>query len=92
MTRVPLGQVFVTQGIAEYVGDSIPRNIAFRNCLIRHTHGDWGDVDEEDKTANDISLLNGSRLLSAYKIDSRKIWVITEADRSSTTVLFPEEY
>ena len=92
MTKVALGLVVATPGIVDFVGNSIPRNTAFRNSLIRHANGDWGLVDSEDKTANDIALLNGSRLVSAYEIEARKIWIITEADRSSTTVLFPEEY
>ena len=55
--------------------------------------GDWGDLDNEDKQENELSLKEGYRLLSAYKKEGLpKIWIITEADRSATTVLFPEEY
>lgn len=92
MSKVALGLVVATPGIVDFVGNDLSRNTTFRNSLIRHANGDWGLVDSEDKTANDIALLSGSRLLSAYEIESRKIWIITEADRSSTTVLFPEEY
>jgi hypothetical protein len=61
--------------------------------LMRHAAGDWGEVGAEDCQANDAALLGGERLLSAYSIDtSVKIWIITEADRSSTTILLPEEY
>ena len=66
--------------------------------LNRHVRKDWGDEDKEDKLANDQALKEGSRLLSAYN-DERfpkhgvaTIWIITEADRSSTAVLFPDEY
>jgi len=61
--------------------------------LSRHTRGDWGDVDELDRRENERSLVHGFRLLSAYTlISGTKIWIITEADRSVTTVLLPEEY
>jgi hypothetical protein len=55
--------------------------------------GDWGDVDQEDQAANDHALEDGSRLLSAYTtLKGQRIWIITEADRSATTILLPEEY
>ena len=55
--------------------------------------GDWGELDEEDKTANDEALKTGERLLSAYKsATGTKFWIITEADRSVTTILMPEDY
>lgn len=61
--------------------------------LRRHQAGDWGDLCEDDRNENELSLLHGLRLLSAYTLPNAvKIWVITEADRSSTTVLLPEEY
>ena len=61
--------------------------------LVRHIAGDWGDVDEDDRRENELSLQHGFRLLSAYTLNSgTKIWIITEADRSVTTVLLPEEY
>ena len=62
-------------------------------ALVRHASGDWGDVCEEDRQANDEALKTGARLLSVYR-DSRgtKFWIITEADRSATTVLLPEDY
>lgn len=60
--------------------------------LSKHASGDWGIVSKEDATENDLSVKEGYRILSAYMIAGRKIWIITEADRSSTTFLFPEEY
>lgn len=61
--------------------------------LDRHVSGDWGDIPEEDKKANDYAIGRFERIFSGY-IDrkGRKIWIITEADRSATTILFPEEY
>ena len=61
--------------------------------LDRHVKGDWGDVCDEDKAANEQALVDGERILSAYKtLLGVRIWVITEADRSSTCILLPEEY
>jgi hypothetical protein len=61
--------------------------------LQRHQAGDWGDLDEHDRQENDRALQDGSRLLSAYRTESGvKFWIITEADRSVTTVLLPEDY
>jgi hypothetical protein len=61
--------------------------------LQRHNGGDWGELDEHDMRENQVSLQPGFRLLSAYALHSGvKIWIITEADRSSTTILLPCEY
>jgi hypothetical protein len=61
--------------------------------LSRHLRGDWGDLCQEDKTENELSLKHGFRLMSSYPItDTEKLWVITEADRSVTTLLLREEY
>ena len=63
------------------------------NSITRHTAGDWGDLCAEDKQTNDAALEYGDRVLSAYESKGLpKIWIITEADRSVTTVLFPEDY
>jgi hypothetical protein len=62
-------------------------------ALSRHLSGDWGDLSDEDKRENDFSVKNGFRILSSYSSKKGvKFWVITEADRSVTTVLLPEEY
>ena len=62
-------------------------------ALDRHRSGDWGDVCEEDRQANERSLAEGSRLLSVYhSVKGVKFWIITEADRSATTILLPEDY
>lgn len=62
-------------------------------ALQRHQAGDWGDVDKHDADANNRALEEGSRLLSAYRTSAGvKFWIITEADRSVTTVLMPEDY
>lgn len=61
--------------------------------LLRHVTGDWGDLDDEDKKENESSVKEGFRILSAYNLETGlKVWVITEWDRSVTTILLPEEY
>jgi hypothetical protein len=60
--------------------------------LRRHAAGDWGEVDKEDAAANEHALKHGERLLSVYDVNGEKLWVITEANRSATTVLTPGEY
>jgi hypothetical protein len=82
-----LGQLVVTRNTA---GRLTPEEIA--EGVARHARGDWGDVSPEDAAENDLSLREGFRLLSAYGRGQRRFWVITEADRSLTTVLLPEDY
>ena len=63
------------------------------DLLSRHVRGDWGELPKEDREENNLSLEKGFRLLSSYRTAAGdKIWVITEADRSVTTLLLPEEY
>lgn len=89
-TKFPLGQIDSTPAALEALNDSGQSPSFFLN---RHVSGDWGDVCEDDKAANDDALLHGDRILSAYRTAKGiKIWVITEADRSSTCILLPEEY
>ncbi len=62
-------------------------------ALMRHGRGDWGDVNEEDWKANNQALKDGGRLLSVYRsLERIRFWIITEADRSATTILLPEDY
>jgi hypothetical protein len=61
--------------------------------IKRHVTGDWGEVDDHDQQENEFSVEHGFRLLSSYPVSNgAKIWIITEADRSSTTLLLPSEY
>ncbi len=86
----PLGQVMATPGALaafEAAGEDPA------TYLDRHNVGDWGDLDEHDIKENEYSLGRGLRLWSAYILSTGvKVWVITEADRSATTVLLPSEY
>jgi hypothetical protein len=86
----PLGQIVATPGALaalEQAGQSA------HEFLTRHVLGDWGDLDADDRRENELSLRAGFRLLSAYRLcTGERLWVITEADRSVTTCLLPEEY
>lgn len=83
-----LGQLFATPNALSQINN--PDILA---AIARHSRGDWGDVCKEDWAANDQALLKGRRLLSAYHSPAKvKFWIITEADRSVTTVLLPEDY
>jgi hypothetical protein len=84
------GQIVSTPGAL----DALEVNeIDPRTYLRRHLTGDWGDVCEEDRKENELSLKRGYRLMSVYKLNNgQTLWIITEADRSATTFLLPEEY
>jgi hypothetical protein len=85
-----LGQLVATPGALAALEKTGQTPMEF---LSRHWRGDWGDLPEEDKAENQLSLEKGFRLLSSYRTNANdKIWVITEADRSHTTLLLPDEY
>jgi hypothetical protein len=93
MTLFAMGQLVWTRGVNDRVADDARFAKFVTDSLKRHARGDWGDLSQEDKETNAEALKDGSRLLSAYKNNGLpKIWIITEADRSVTTVLFPDEY
>ncbi len=84
------GQIIATPGALEAFRASGDDPLAY---LIRHVAGDWGDVDADDRRENELSLQNGWRILSCYRLkNGTRIWIITEAGRSATTILLPEEY
>ena len=89
-TKFELGKIVMTNGIARYLAEDVDRFWTLNKCLYRHRCGDWGDLDEEDKQENDFAVDNGRRIFSAYELFGTKIWIITEADRSCTTILLPE--
>lgn len=89
----PLGRLMITKGVNDLVADNKEFALFVLNSLQRHAKGDWGDLSEEDKKENEYSLNRQLRLLSAYERPPLpKIWIITEADRSATTILLPDEY
>ena len=90
LARLPLGQIVAPPGALTALTEAGDSPASF---LQRHVVGDWGELDEEDCQENERSVSAGCRLLSAYITSTGvRIWVITEADRSSTCILLPEEY
>jgi len=96
-TKFEMGQIVVTCGIQEkYMDEGSTKHRQFvPGVLIRHSQGDWGLLEPEDRESNEESLRDGGQLMSVYKDDDgEKVWVITDrdGDKSITTVLLPEEY
>ena len=88
-----LGCIVWTRSIDERIAEDAEFAKFVATSLARHAKGDWGDLCEEDKEENELALKEGNRIFSAYEHPGLpKIWIITEADRSATTILFPEEY
>ena len=87
--RFPLGQIVATPGALDVLDRGA---VNASELLRRHQAGDWGNVPPEDADENNRSVENGWRVLSSYSVGTDRLWVITEADRSSTTLLLPEEY
>ena len=85
--RFPLGRVLMTPGVE---ANFTPEQVT--GAIRRHASGDWGEVGATDAQENENSLKLGYRIMSVYSFDGKNLWVITERDRSSTTVLLPEEY
>jgi hypothetical protein len=86
----PLGQLVATPGALAALEKS---GQGPKDFLSRHVHGDWGELCDEDRNENQLSLEHGFRLLSSYRtLADVKLYVITEADRAVTTILLPEEY
>ena len=87
---LPLGRVVATPGALRTLEEA---GVSPASLLARHMNGDWGELDEHDRKENEFSLENGFRILSSYALgNGEKIWIITEADRSSTCLLLPSEY
>lgn len=85
-----LGQVVATPGALDALTEANQQPNEFLN---RHVVGDWGDLEQDDKWENDLSVHSGLRILSTYTLKTEtRIWIITEADRSVTTLLLPDEY
>jgi hypothetical protein len=84
-----LGRIIATPAARETLGEL---NHSSLDLLRRHMSGDWTEMDVEDQQANREAMVEGDRVFSAYTIQGIKFWVITEADRSATTILLPSEY
>jgi hypothetical protein len=89
-SRFSAGRVVMTRGVNELVRRGELNPVPY---LMRHLDGDWGDLCDDDRRANDAALKSGDRLFSSYQVTpTLKLWIITEWDRSVTTLLLPEEY
>ena len=86
-SKFPLGSVYITANASDQLAPA-----TVREGLRRHASGDWGEVGRDDAAENQLALTEGFRLLSVYRDGGKKFWIITEADRSVTTVLMPEDY
>ncbi len=85
--KFPLGQIVITANAREQLSP-----LEIENALRRHASGDWGAVRRDDAALNDVGLTNEGRLFSAFESGTHKFWIITEADRSVTTILMPDDY
>jgi hypothetical protein len=101
MSRFAAGQIVTTFNISSDMIDIFGFHDFVTKSLKRHLAADWGDVDAFDKEMNDEAMVNGERMVSAYSMPREflkvagtdvKVWIITESDRSATTVLYPSEY
>jgi hypothetical protein len=88
--RFTLGRIVLTTGAQEVLAEA---EVVVADLLCRHVTGDWGDLCQADKLLNNQALIEHKRLMSSYLLSTgEKIWIITEADRSTTTLLLPTEY
>jgi hypothetical protein len=86
---LPLGRVVATPGALKLLSEIGEDPFDF---LARHETGDWGELCAFDRRQNQIALREGLRVLSSYSVGEKSVWIITEADRSVTTILLPEDY
>ena len=89
MALLKLGRLVATPAAVEFIGK---HSVDVRALLARHAGGDWGDLSESDVAANVQALQHDLRVFSSYMFAGEKLWIITEADRSSTCILLPEDY
>lgn len=87
--KFPTGRVVITPAASDLLEKHKKNPLEF---IERHVNKDWGDVSEADGEENDFSVDNQLRIMSVYRIEGEKIYIITEADRSVTTILLPEDY
>jgi hypothetical protein len=86
---LPLGRVVATSGALKLLSEMGEDPFGY---IARHATGDWGELCTFDRRQNEIALREGYRVLSSYPVGTECVWIITEADRSITTILLPEEY
>ena len=92
MPRFDIGRFVMTKGIANEIDNKPSYQNEILDCLTKYLSGDWGTLCDEDKQANELAIKNNDRILAKYITSSGSIYMITEWDRSYTTVMFVEEY
>lgn len=92
MKRFELGSVYMTRGVNALCKDNQECIDTINKVFNRYIHKDWGEMSEQDKELNDEAIEIGERIFASYETKFGKIWIITEWDRSATTILLPEEY
>jgi hypothetical protein len=91
--KIPVAVFTLGRVVATPNALGIMKEEEITTAIQRHQSGDWGDVSEEDRAANDQAMVQGTRILSAYHAENgTRFWILTEADRSRTTILLPEDY
>ena len=93
--RLEIGAMTMSKGVAAKMRGAEGRSPFVKDVLTamaRYIASDWGEVSEEDRQTNEKAIEHGGRVFASYTADGQKVWVITEADRKSTAILFPEEY
>ena len=88
----PLGRLVATPGAMKLLRRSADEDLLLPALLERHRSGDWRGVPEEDARENEFAVRHGFRIISSYRVAGERLWVITECDRSTTTLLLPSEY
>lgn len=92
---IRLGAIVATPAALKFLEENsngLTPRAAIQWLLLKHQRGHWGQISDDDKRANDYAREHGGRILSSYNLGDGKVWIITEADRSATTILLPEEY
>ena len=92
MASFKLGKLVMTRGVHSKIKDDVDFAVGVLDAFERYQRCDWGDLCEEDKAENEHALKEGERIFAVYNIGKEKVYIITEHDRSVTTILFPEEY
>ena len=92
MGKFVLGKLVMTKAIHDKMNTDVDFAIGMLESFERYKRCDWGELCEEDKAENEKALIDGERIFALYNIGNEKIYIITEWDRSVTTILFPEEY
>ena len=92
MASFKLGKLVMTRGVHSKIKEDVDFAVDVLDAFERYQRCDWGDLCDEDKALNEQALKDGDRIFAVYTCVNEKIWIITEHDRSATTILLPEEY